>query len=427
MIFCENCGSELEEGTAFCPTCGTKVVKEETNTAQAQPVQSQPQPNVSSTTNNGSKQTSGLGLKIGGAAVAVVAIAAIAFGIANSGTKVDMEANTIIEVTGYDGNGKLSIDVDEESIYWDLEGTKLTEDQIEKLVESIKVEASEDKKLSNGQEITITAKAKGDMDKKLKVKLKNTEWKYTVEDLDEVEVIDPFEYVEVSFSGTAPNGSASFDVKQVPDLGYLDYELDNNKELSNGDKVTLTCKTDETKVNDLGYSFKETSKEYTVEGLTSYIASPADIDEEALSRMQTEATDTINAYLEEHPKQYEVTNTDLQYEGSLVLMKKNYSGWGSNNEVIIIYSTQFSGGEKNLMGETIYFPIRFRNVVKYEDGTIDYDSMEKAYSDNSGVIYHSFWELAGYSDTTSMFSDLARSKTDEYTYEVSDDLKDLFN
>jgi len=426
MIFCENCGSELKEGTAFCPNCGTKIVMEETNTAQAQPVQSQPQPNVSSTTNNGSKQPNGLSMKIGGAVVAVVAVAAIAFGIASSGTKIDMEANTVIEVSGYDGNGKLSIDVDEESLYWELEGTKLTEEQVAKLVDSIKVEASEDTKLSNGQEITITAKAKGDMDKKLKVKLQNTEWKYTVEDLDEVEVIDPFEYVEVSFSGTAPNGSASFDVKQVPDLGYLDYEFDNNKDLSNGDKVTLTCKTDKTTVNDLGYSFKETSKEYTVEGLTSYIVSPADIDEEALTRMQTEATDTINAYLEE-TKSHELENTGLNYEGSLVLVSKKIDGWGNGNEVILVYSTTVSGGEKSVEATTIYFPIRFTNVVKYEDGTIDYESMEKAYYKNTDIEYYFYTTLEGYADSTSMFSDIARSKTDVYTYEVSDDLKDLFN
>lgn len=30
-MFCTNCGSKLEEGTLFCPTCGKPVSKEDNN------------------------------------------------------------------------------------------------------------------------------------------------------------------------------------------------------------------------------------------------------------------------------------------------------------------------------------------------------------------------------------------------------------
>ena len=35
MSFCSNCGAEMTEGTAFCPSCGTAQVQQ-TNTPEVQ-------------------------------------------------------------------------------------------------------------------------------------------------------------------------------------------------------------------------------------------------------------------------------------------------------------------------------------------------------------------------------------------------------
>ncbi|MBQ9148957.1 MAG: DUF805 domain-containing protein [Oscillospiraceae bacterium] len=40
MLFCKQCGSQYENGTAFCPVCGAATGEQ----AQAQPVYAQPQP-----------------------------------------------------------------------------------------------------------------------------------------------------------------------------------------------------------------------------------------------------------------------------------------------------------------------------------------------------------------------------------------------
>lgn len=51
MKFCTNCGGQIPEGTAFCPTCGAAVAQDANQQAQAQTQQpgqqyAGPQPNV---------------------------------------------------------------------------------------------------------------------------------------------------------------------------------------------------------------------------------------------------------------------------------------------------------------------------------------------------------------------------------------------
>ena len=40
-MFCKNCGAQLSEGAAFCPNCGTAVVKEVAEPVYQQPAEPQ--------------------------------------------------------------------------------------------------------------------------------------------------------------------------------------------------------------------------------------------------------------------------------------------------------------------------------------------------------------------------------------------------
>ena len=413
MAFCENCGAELKSGVAFCTMCGTKVKGN-----QAQPV-------VTKTVTTKKPMNK---MFIGVAAVAVAVIAIIAF-VATRGVKLDIEECTEVTTKGYDGNGKISIDIDEDALSWELmDAEYISAEQEASFLDSIEVVASEDEGLSNGQEIKLAVKYNEKLAKKLKVKVKKTEWKYKVENLDEVEEIDPFDYIEVSFKGIAPNGTASITTKDISSTyGCLSYQADTVKGLSNGDEITIECTSDEKTYIDRGYKFTETSKKYTVEGLQAYVAAPSDIDKKTMETLQTEAADIVSAYLEEQSTDRQVNNSGLNYEGSLVLMRKEFSGWSSNNEVILIYTTTVSGGEDGDIDPTvIYYPIRFENVVINEDGEIEYEKVGKAYMADTNIEFGWGFRLEGYEDSSKMASDLAKSKTDQFTYEVSKELKELF-
>ena len=43
-MFCKNCGTQLQDGAAFCPNCGAPVASEGTQNAETQQAQPQPQP-----------------------------------------------------------------------------------------------------------------------------------------------------------------------------------------------------------------------------------------------------------------------------------------------------------------------------------------------------------------------------------------------
>ena len=43
-MFCKNCGTQLQDGAAFCPNCGAPVASEGTQNAETQQPQPQPAP-----------------------------------------------------------------------------------------------------------------------------------------------------------------------------------------------------------------------------------------------------------------------------------------------------------------------------------------------------------------------------------------------
>ena len=83
----------------------------------------------------------------------------------------------------------------------------------------------------------------------------------TTETTVQIEV-DPFDYIDVSFDGTAPYGTASVSVSDDCPVD-LNVVLSSASDLNNGDVVTVTaeCGTE-------GYVLSNESQEYTVSGLT---------------------------------------------------------------------------------------------------------------------------------------------------------------
>ncbi|MBE5911693.1 zinc ribbon domain-containing protein [Pseudobutyrivibrio sp.] len=441
MIFCKECGTELGDEAVFCTTCGAKIERAEAvqqATQQYQQQQQYQQPQYQQQYQQYQQPQYQQPMqprkpisKKSIAAIIAVVVVIIACLVAKNtvfAPKIDLEECLLVDVTGFDGAGRLDIDIDYDTLMWEISdmNDNISDDKIYELVSSISFEPSEDENLSNGQEIKIKVKYKESLAKKCKVKFNAEDITYTVEGLNEVTEIDPFEYVNVFFEGYSPNGSVEIQADGIEDIGALSYEADKTEGLANGDTVTVKCTSEESRYNELGYKFTQTSKEYTVEGLEAYVTSPSEIDEATLARLQEKALAEITDDLSYVTDLYEIEHTDYTYEGMVVLTGKEMGQWNKNdNEVILIYSTTASC--EDFETTTFYLPYRFEDVIKYEDGTIDYQNDEAVYESNGDYYFGAGDYYKGYDDASTMFTELVRNNTDDYDYEISSDLEDLYN
>lgn len=448
MAFCMNCGAELQEGAAFCIKCGTKIEEEvpatEVVKADEPPKilpKEAPKKQVEATAiPEKSKKKSKLPLiLIAGVALVAVAVGAV-FGIKKL-TKPPIEGGTsfklldiydcvTVKTEGYDGAGVLEVAVDNGAIEEMLEDDyyELSSSDAEEIAYSISVNPAQTDSLSNGQEVLMTVGGNTEIMTQNGIRLKEFSWNYQVAGLTPVKEINPFDYVDITYEGISPYAKVNLEKKifynEVEDLTY---EISKSEGIVKGDELTVTCTNDPQIFLENGIKLTETTKTFTVDNIKSFIKTPEELNDAVIQRMKTESEDSIGALLEEaHNDKRPVNNTGLKYEGLFVMTGKSYRNSG-NNEVILVYSTQISS--ERLQPTTVYYPFRFFDVVEYEDGIIDYGRYDAAYGHDSdlypfGYAYEQgFW---GFSDSTTMFSVLARSRTDEYTYEVSEDLKDLF-
>lgn len=90
--------------------------------------------------------------------------------------------------------------------------------------------------------------------------------------------IDPFKYIDVSFSGKSGDGSAEIvyknDEAEDIELNNITYRISPNNYLSNGDTVTVTAESSD-------YMLSASSKKYTVSDLYSFLTELDSVSEKA--------------------------------------------------------------------------------------------------------------------------------------------------
>lgn len=309
MKFCPNCGQQNQDDARFCVSCGSKM--EVTQAPEAEPVNTESTAAVAHAQSAGSEKTqmnippaagkAGIGI------AALIVLLVVIFKVAGCGkTKVDLNDYLSISVAGTDTVGTASYSFDSNGLFMKLAETIGVKDEdaadpyylLNSLTSGSKkwkklsdlysmmnstFQGSLDKTtdLSNGDEIVFewnnNKNQMEQIEKDFKVSFSCKEMKKDVEGLAEIEEFDPFEDVEVKFSGYAPNGTAEIQNNSEYDYEtpYLDFELDKRDGLSNGDKVTVSVVNAvgdedtfrENCIRDWGVAPSAVTKEYTVEGL----------------------------------------------------------------------------------------------------------------------------------------------------------------
>lgn len=331
-MFCPNCGIEIKNPEAFCPNCGTRlpqdisvtneVPEKQEESATREMPQEKVQPkahreqreervydktprNLPKTVQKKHKK-SGAGKVI--IPVVIVAVAAGGVFYVHQNKKViDLNKFYTLTLRGYNGNGfaELTFDSEEfEKEYKDkltlneASARKWAEEQQDSDYADTIIEAFQDYdsvetmcdalennfytispngQLKNGQTVTFECNSQ-ELEDVLEAAF-GYEFKdlkdYKVEGLEKVTEYDPFKDLKVTFKGV--NGEGTVELENPKDkVGkILEYYVDEEDNLSNGDVITVELQTDaDDLLNEDAIYVTQTSKDVVVSGLVEPTPTP---------------------------------------------------------------------------------------------------------------------------------------------------------
>lgn len=468
MKYCQNCGAEMPDDGLFCANCGSKAVEQTAQPVNQEQVQQsinptqvqQPDMNyvpAKNMTQNVKPPKKPLSKKAkaiitGCVAIAVIAIVAIVcIVIYNKNKKgtVDIMDYVVVDFNGFDtiGTAKVTLDknafklgvleaqgmdIDEDDDYGDIRDMFSSSDDyqdtmqnIKKLINSIELEVTPNEGLSNDNTVTVTVTYDEDIVDDNDIILKADSKDFVVAGLSAITEITPFDYIEVTFSGTAPFAKAKIGYVDRPDiLKYVKPTFDKDSELDLNDKITLTYDENQIeKALQKGYRFKETTKEYVVEDVDHYLTKFEDITSETINTIKSKAEEKLQSYLDARKNSY--TYADLKYAGIYYNVKKETTSYGTKNIMYVVYSATIKSTKNSFKDSTVYFPVEYQNVIGLKDGTQEYGGYGNIIG-TTDLSYGWFSKVPGYTDDKAMYEELITGNAEDYTCYVSG-LKDYSN
>lgn len=371
-----------------------------------------------------------------GVAVAVLILIVAVAVIMNMKKTINVNDYITVKFTGYNSVGKAEYELDEDGLTKAIlkaQGKKVPDGDISLIGNAAAVEVmarveddtnltcsfSQSSNLSNGDTVTLKVRESKSMAKSLGgVKLVCNSKKYTVSDLEAITEVDPFDYLNVTFSGTAPNARAS--LKNTADssddfLQKLYFDADKDSGLSKGDTFTVTVDVSKDRALQNGYIFTETSKVYTCDKVDEYVTDIKQVPDDKMTALKKEATDMIDSQFAQINSDYGVSYGELSFEGTYLLTPKNTSGYSSSYTLYMVYSANVSatglGGTfgKSFSETKVYFPVCFRRVMLKADGSLSHESYLTVKGQTD--LYYGWSSLFGYTDGAEMYKDLVTSES----------------
>lgn len=440
-MFCQNCGAELASDAQFCENCGTKI--EETHKEVT---------SVESTVKNNAqipvqpkKMTKKTAFIIGIVGVAVIALIII---LANRKTTINLADYINVEFSGYDTLGTAQVSIDYDALKQDY-GDKIKYygtdtfansymDPYEIFIEEcVNGTLDTNDNLTSGDTVTYTWDCDEELAKSdFKIKLKAKDTTYTVSGLEPVKEIDPFENIEVIYEGTAPRGSASVKNNSTDEyISGLNFEVEPSNNLNNGSKVVVSVSdiwgqdVVNYYVENYGIKLTTTEKEFTVEGLGSYITSLDEIPEDTLTKMKSQSEDALKAYAAQVWDKRESLDR-MTYIGNYLLSPK-ISENGDSNIVYMVYKVQASDNyEKENIHDNFsyYYYTSFKDVAILPDGTCSLDlneyntpsdSFKRKVQYGKNIYNYDSYFYKGYETLDALFNKCVTSYVDNYEYEAN--------
>lgn len=436
-MFCKHCGSENDDNTKFCRECG-QPLEDRASQKEKEADHAPSEKKGSSLTDKIKALPKKVLMAVGAGAAIIMLLLFVVLGMEDS---IDMNQYLTIEAEGYDGYGKLHA-----AINWDAveekygEKLSFTEEAgktfgglislmspMDVLQDCVRVELETYSGLSNGDTVAYTWKVDEDLANMLKCKIKCKDGSFSVSDLQQAETFDLFSQLEVEFTGTAPEGRASLTYTGT-ELRSDAFRCDKSRDLSNGDTITVSISDSNVELlaEQLGKVPESLEKQYTVQGLNSYVRKASEIDETALAEMQKQASDEYISHAAQWKEDKKLEN--LSYLGNYLLTSKD----GAGNYLYLVYKASI----RNYYADSqqtydqvneVYWYTRFENLMVNGDGKTEVDvrdystPYDSVYFDTSGNDSYGAkrWSYYGYKTLEELYKDAIASKMDDYTCEDS--------
>ena len=377
-------------------------------------------------------------IAIAAASLCIVAAIVATIMLFNRKTTLSLNDYVSIEYNGYDGHGTADVIFDWDALekkFDEIYGKKDIDDakdfsnalSLYTLEDSIRFDLDKNSFLSNGDKITLTWSYDNELAEKYKIEFEDDKKIFTVSDLKEIKEIDPFEDLEVTFSGTSPYASVSWEITSKDEIyNSISFDASKDDNLTDGETITITLDTyddDEYFLNEYGCKFSQTSKEYTCENVDSYIMNAEDITDDLLETMKTTTKATIADY--KSSIRSDVTISNVEYAGYYFLALKdtedNY--WETVNKCYVIYSATVKSKQKEFKQTTVYFPVEYSELVTYTDGTSNVDTSYTLIQGYSGIKYGWWDEVSGYKKLSTLKKELVTDQKDLYEAYASKELE----
>ena len=290
--------------------------------------------------------------------------------------------------------------------------------------------------LSNGDVVTLTWNCEDQMaEDYFDCKLEYSDIEYTVEGLTEVELFNPFDYVEIGFSGVSPAIQLTFTPDETrPEMGDIRFSADQTRLLQNGDTVTVYAEitvnggllvndsyNEPVFVERYGEVLSETEKTITIESLPYYISSVDEIPTDLMDEMVAEGESRFRAYVNEEWS----NSSDLMgvaYEGNYFLTAKEAGYIGNmsdGNRLYLVYRITALNHETNQPMDFYYYA-RFTDIIMQADGTCTVDFENCAVPQTGWFSSSQFsaggYTYAGYSSLDAFYEDCVESHPEYYNY-----------
>jgi hypothetical protein len=253
---------------------------------------------------------------------------------------------------------------------------------------------------------------------------------FKIEGLQEVDLFDPFNYVNFAQSGANSAGVAKLFVSEglnesLPDLdgfsvsyyddetialeqngyiiGKIRFYFENNNEeycseFSNGDDVTMYCSSIENLTEDYGIYISRLSNVYKFDSLGEYITKDSTISQTDINAFKAYADKYLNERFGSNSSYSNIT-----FNSSYIVDCKDLTVYNSlHNGLCLVYSYTYTGW-LSTEGITQYMYVSFENLIADKDGNITetpeenfdrsdygYDStdalLERLYGSNYNVV-----------------------------------------
>lgn len=248
------------------------------------------------------------------------------------------------------------------------------------------------------------------------------------------EQISPFDDLQVTFTGVIPNSKVNISGGN----GKVEYTANKTAGVKNGDEIEITAKLAMPSMEET-YQLLETSKTYTVSGLSAYAMKLAEIPAETMSKMDKQAEDLITA----NTAGWDAGNTmtSLDKSGYYMLAAKEGFTPKPTNILYCVYKVnahfdkgctaeEFAEDKNNVENggnDSYYVYVSYQEILLLADGTCSVDLSSGSLCSNristligkGSSFFGDFqtWSVQGYRDVDSMFNALVAKQVANYDYE----------